>query len=191
MTLVDSNVLLDVFTRTPNWWEWSLAQLEEAALEGTLLINDVIYAETSIRFHSMDEFDAALARFRHHGCADAARRHFSSRARPSSSTGTRAEFATACSRTFSLAPTRKSTAAVADARSAAVSKLFSERHADCTGGTKLGDVDQHKERGPSLRWSPSTVGALPGMCPNRSSGRDAGTPRRGRTTYCKRARRGR
>src|SRR5262249_21614603 len=25
-----------------------------------------------------------------------------------------------------------------------------------------------KERGPSLRWSPSTVGALPGMCPNRS-----------------------
>ena len=63
MTLVDSNVLLDVFTRTPNWWDWSLAQLEEAALEGTLLINDVIYAETSIRFHSMDDFDAALARF--------------------------------------------------------------------------------------------------------------------------------
>lgn len=63
MTLVDSNVLLDVFTRTPNWWEWSLAQLEEAALQGTLLINDVIYAETSIRFHSIDDFDAALARF--------------------------------------------------------------------------------------------------------------------------------
>ncbi|MEO6780139.1 MAG: type II toxin-antitoxin system VapC family toxin [Bradyrhizobium sp.] len=63
MTLVDSNVLLDIFTRTPNWWEWSLAQLEEAALQGTLLINDVIYAETSIRFHSIDDFDAALARF--------------------------------------------------------------------------------------------------------------------------------
>jgi len=63
VTLVDSNVLLDVFTRTPNWWEWSLAQLEEAALQGTLLINDVIYAETSIRFHSIDDFDAALARF--------------------------------------------------------------------------------------------------------------------------------
>src|SRR5258705_1412544 len=28
------------------------------------------------------------------------------------------------------------------------------------------------ERGSNLRWSPSTVGALPGMCPNRSSGRD-------------------
>ena len=63
MTLVDSNVLLDVFTRTPNWWEWSLAQLEEAALQGTLPINDVIYAETSIRFHRIGDFDAALARF--------------------------------------------------------------------------------------------------------------------------------
>lgn len=60
MTLVDSNVLLDVFTRTPGWWEWSLAQLEEAALEGPLLINGVIYAETSIRFQGIGDFDAAL-----------------------------------------------------------------------------------------------------------------------------------
>lgn len=61
MVLVDSNVLLDVFTRTPGWWEWSLRQLEEAALYGPLLINDVIYAETSIRFTSVDDFDKALA----------------------------------------------------------------------------------------------------------------------------------
>ena len=60
MTLVDSNILLDIFTRTPNWWEWSLVQLEEAALHGPLLINDVIYAEASIRFQSIDDFDAAL-----------------------------------------------------------------------------------------------------------------------------------
>src|SRR6266702_8041409 len=32
----------------------------------------------------------------------------------------------------------------------------------------------NKERGSNLRWSPSTVGALPGMCPNRSCGRDPG-----------------
>ena len=61
MTLVDSNILLDIFTRTPNWWEWALVQLEEAALHGPLLINDVIYAESSVRFQSIDEFDAALA----------------------------------------------------------------------------------------------------------------------------------
>jgi predicted nucleic acid-binding protein len=61
VTLVDSNVLLDIFTRTPIWWEWSLMQLEEAALRGPLLLNDVIYAETSIRFPNVDEFDEALA----------------------------------------------------------------------------------------------------------------------------------
>ncbi len=62
MTLVDSNVLLDIFTRMPNWWEWAVMQLEEAVLHGPLLINDVIYAETSVRFHSIDDFDAALAK---------------------------------------------------------------------------------------------------------------------------------
>lgn len=61
MTLVDSNILLDVFTKGSAWWEWSLLQLENAALLGPLLINDVIYAETSIRFARVEEFDQALA----------------------------------------------------------------------------------------------------------------------------------
>lgn len=60
MTLVDSNVLLDIFTRDPNWWEWSLMRLEEAALRGPLLINAVIYAETSVRFRGIEDFDATL-----------------------------------------------------------------------------------------------------------------------------------
>jgi predicted nucleic acid-binding protein len=61
VTLVDSNVLLDIFTKTPIWWEWSLMQLEDAALHGPLIINDVIFAETSIRLQSIEDFDAALA----------------------------------------------------------------------------------------------------------------------------------
>jgi predicted nucleic acid-binding protein len=61
VTLVDSNVLLDIFGKTPIWWEWSLKQLEEAALYGPLLINDVIFAETSIRFPSIGAFEGALA----------------------------------------------------------------------------------------------------------------------------------
>jgi predicted nucleic acid-binding protein len=61
VTLVDSNVLLDIFIRTPGWWEWSLRQFEEAALHGPLLINDVIYTETSIRFQNVGGFDKALA----------------------------------------------------------------------------------------------------------------------------------
>ena len=60
MVLVDSNILLDVFTKTPDWWQWSLRQLEEAALYGPLLINDVIYAEASIRFARADAFESAL-----------------------------------------------------------------------------------------------------------------------------------
>src|SRR5215813_9605412 len=36
---------------------------------------------------------------------------------------------------------------------------------------------RQKERGSNLRWSPSTVWALPGMCPNRSCGRGLGGDR--------------
>jgi len=61
VTLVDSNILLDIFTQTPGWWEWSLAQLEDAALQGPLLINDIIFAETSIRFPLIEDFEIALA----------------------------------------------------------------------------------------------------------------------------------
>jgi len=59
--LVDSNVLIDVFTDDPRWYGWSSAQLEAADLDGPLLINDVIYAEISVRFRSIEDFDAALA----------------------------------------------------------------------------------------------------------------------------------
>lgn len=64
MTLVDANILLDIFTRNRDWHDWSLKRLDEAALDGPLLINDVIYAETSVGFLSLDDFDAALVRAR-------------------------------------------------------------------------------------------------------------------------------
>lgn len=64
MTLVDSNVLIDIWTDDPDWYDWSLARLDEAARNGPLLINNVVYAETSIRFHGIDDFDATLARAR-------------------------------------------------------------------------------------------------------------------------------
>jgi predicted nucleic acid-binding protein len=60
VTLVDSNVLIDIFADDPDWFDWSLARLEEAVLGGPLLINDVVYAETSIRFQSIELLDAAL-----------------------------------------------------------------------------------------------------------------------------------
>jgi predicted nucleic acid-binding protein len=61
VTLVDTNVLLDVFTQDPTWLDWSLTRLEQAAFEGPLVINDVIYAETSTRYPSISDFETALA----------------------------------------------------------------------------------------------------------------------------------
>jgi predicted nucleic acid-binding protein len=61
VTLVDTNVLLDIFTRDPKWLGWSLTRLEEATFRGPLLINDVIYAETSTRYPTIEDFETVLA----------------------------------------------------------------------------------------------------------------------------------
>lgn len=61
MTLVDTNVLLDLVTNDADWAEWSIARLEEAALEGSLVINDGIYAELSVRYDRIEDLDAMLA----------------------------------------------------------------------------------------------------------------------------------
>ena len=62
MTLIDTNVLLDLFTDDPNWSAWSAAQLDRLALLGQLLINDIVYAELSVSFATPDDVDEALAR---------------------------------------------------------------------------------------------------------------------------------
>ena len=58
MTLVDTNVLLDLVTDDPDWAEWSIEQLESASLNGPLLINDVVYAELSVRYSRIEDLDA-------------------------------------------------------------------------------------------------------------------------------------
>ena len=60
MTLVDTNVLLDLVTDDPNWADWSVAALEAASLSGPLLINDVVYAELSVRYGRIEDLDAFL-----------------------------------------------------------------------------------------------------------------------------------
>lgn len=59
-TLVDSNVILDVFTEDEEWLDWSAAQLAEAAGNGMLVINPIIYAEVSARFNRIEDLDDAL-----------------------------------------------------------------------------------------------------------------------------------
>lgn len=61
MTLVDTNVLLDVATDDPRWAGWSLHQLDAAAIRGRVLINAVVYAEFSIGYARIEEADRILA----------------------------------------------------------------------------------------------------------------------------------
>lgn len=60
MTLVDTNVLLDLVTDDPNWADWSIAQLEAASIAGPLLINDVVYAELAVRYDRIEDLEAFL-----------------------------------------------------------------------------------------------------------------------------------
>ena len=60
MTLVDTNVLLDLVTNDPVWADWSIRQLDSAAGRGPLIINDVVYAELSVGFDRIEDLDGLL-----------------------------------------------------------------------------------------------------------------------------------
>ena len=62
MTLIDSNILLDVLTNDPAWADWSLQRLDAAALKGTIAINDIVYAELSVGFDEIERLELFLAR---------------------------------------------------------------------------------------------------------------------------------
>ena len=61
VTLVDSNVLLDIFTKDKKWYSWSSSALLEADVQGAIAINPIIYSEVSIRFEGLEELEVALA----------------------------------------------------------------------------------------------------------------------------------
>ncbi|WP_375482787.1 type II toxin-antitoxin system VapC family toxin [uncultured Mycobacterium sp.] len=59
-TLVDSNVLLDIFTEDPRWCDWSETRLADALDRGATLINPIVYAEVSTGFERIEELEQAL-----------------------------------------------------------------------------------------------------------------------------------
>lgn len=61
MVLIDSNILIDVFTDDPVWGEWSFNHLVDQASRDTLGINSIIYAEISIAFRTIVKLETALA----------------------------------------------------------------------------------------------------------------------------------
>jgi predicted nucleic acid-binding protein len=58
--LVDSSVLLDIFTEDRRWLSWSQTQLTQAAERGAIVLNAVVLAEISPRFQRIEDLRAAL-----------------------------------------------------------------------------------------------------------------------------------
>jgi hypothetical protein len=60
LTLVDSNILIDILGGDPQWCASSIALLADRAKRGPIAINDVIYAELSAGFDNRAELDREI-----------------------------------------------------------------------------------------------------------------------------------
>lgn len=60
MTLVDTNVLIDILSRDPAWYEWSASRFSERQTLGRMAVVDVVYAECSASFTSAEQLSKAL-----------------------------------------------------------------------------------------------------------------------------------
>lgn len=58
--LIDSCVLLDLFTDDPNWSDWSEEILNQYSQTNSLYINSIIYTELSISFNKIEELEDAI-----------------------------------------------------------------------------------------------------------------------------------
>jgi predicted nucleic acid-binding protein len=58
--LVDTNVLLDLFTNDPIWADWSARQLRILSAREALLVNPVVYAQLSVGYDRVEDLDAVL-----------------------------------------------------------------------------------------------------------------------------------
>lgn len=58
--LVDSNIILDILTEDPQWFEWSAQKLTEYAEQEELVINPIIYAEISTGFSQLQELESTI-----------------------------------------------------------------------------------------------------------------------------------
>ncbi len=60
MVLVDTNVLLDVFTDDSTWRRWSEEAIRDALVGDAAAINPIIYAEASVGFSERSVLDRHL-----------------------------------------------------------------------------------------------------------------------------------
>ncbi|KAA0700886.1 type II toxin-antitoxin system VapC family toxin [Neorhizobium sp. P12A] len=60
VTIVDTNVLVDLTTTGSPWHVWSRGQVVSAFRRGPVVINPIIYAEFSIRYDDIEEVERIL-----------------------------------------------------------------------------------------------------------------------------------
>lgn len=60
-TLVDTNVLIDVFDTGSPWEDWSTRHIERARAEGAIVINQIVYAEMAAGFPVEAALESALS----------------------------------------------------------------------------------------------------------------------------------
>jgi len=58
--LIDSCVLLELFTNDPQWADWSERILDDYSQTNTLYINTIVYTEISIGFTKIEVLDEAI-----------------------------------------------------------------------------------------------------------------------------------
>jgi predicted nucleic acid-binding protein len=61
LTLIDTNILIDIFEADPYWSPSSIASLADRKRRGPVAINDVIYAELASGFKSRSLLDLSIA----------------------------------------------------------------------------------------------------------------------------------
>ena len=60
VTLIDTNVLLDVLLEDEEWIDWSAARVADAAQQGRVVVNPIIYAEVSSAYDDIEALERAL-----------------------------------------------------------------------------------------------------------------------------------
>ncbi len=61
ITAIDTNVLLDILLPNKEFFEASAEALQDGANEGSLVVSDIVYAETCTHFETQRECDAFFA----------------------------------------------------------------------------------------------------------------------------------
>ena len=59
-TLIDSNVLIDLFDETSEWREWADVMIQKCAIAGRLVINPLVMAEVAVGFNSLRDVEQHL-----------------------------------------------------------------------------------------------------------------------------------